>query len=293
MIDVAPDDVDPGIGASVRELLTLRVDADAAVEERDCLAIEEPLEIRAGGVGRDRLDFASVAVTMRTPGEDRALAAGFLFSEGLIDGDRDVHEIVACGSGGNTVAATLDDRVIERLSNLSRNFYSTSSCGVCGKASLEALHVSSVWTIDPNRPKVSREFVSGLPVRLRERQRIFEETGGLHAAALFDEQGDLIRIAEDVGRHNALDKLIGWALISDRLPLAGCTLVVSGRLSFELVQKASRAGVGLMVAVSAPSSLAVDLARSQGMTLVGFTRGDSFKIYSGSNRITTMTGPTL
>lgn len=254
---------------------------------RDLLATEEPLEIRVAAA--DVLD--RVAVTMRTPGADFELAAGFLYGEGLISTGADVAAIRYCAdpqSDGaqryNIVNVHLALHVPWDPAALQRNFYTTSSCGVCGKASIEAVHgpgcerVASALSVTP-------EVLLGLPATLRAAQPVFKRTGGLHAAALFTEDGSLLRLREDVGRHNAMDKLIGASLLAGEVPLAGHVALVSGRLSFELVQKAARAGIAVLAGVSAPSSLAVELAAEAGVTLIGFLREERFNVYTGSERI--------
>jgi len=259
--------------------------ADGVGEARpDTLAAEEPLEIRLNG--------RPLTVTMRTPGDDFDLAAGFLVSEGVIARAGDVTAIRYCAGatvdGANTynvVDVRLAETVVVPEGSLERNFYTTSSCGVCGKASLDAVRTVSRWAVDGDQVQLSAATLSTLPDTLRAAQRIFDRTGGLHGAALFDATGELWCVREDVGRHNAVDKVIGWALRQDRLPLTGLTLMVSGRASFELVQKAVMAGIPALAAVSAPSSLAVDLAREMGLTLVGFLRGTTMNVYAGDDRI--------
>jgi FdhD protein len=240
----------------------------AGASERDELAVEEPLEIRIGG--------GPIAVTMRTPGHDEELALGFLLSEGI----RPVAAVVPADLSANTIEVEAEDFDLDRLS---RNFYTSSSCGVCGKGALEAVAVEA--------PPVTSELgvaaglVAELPERLRAAQPTFAATGGLHATGLFDAEGDLLCVREDVGRHNAMDKVIGWAHLARRLPLGDGILCVSGRLSFELVQKAAVAGCPIMVAVGAPSSLAVELARDRGITLCGFVRDGRVNVYSEPWRI--------
>ena len=259
--------------------------ADGVADSRpDTLAAEEPLEIRVAG--------RPLTVTMRTPGDDFDLARGFLVSEGVVSADSDIVAIRYCAgatAGGantyNVLDVLLDDGVPPPDPSLERNFYTTSSCGLCGKASLEAVRTISKWRVDRDPLRLNAATIATLPEKLRAAQRVFDRTGGLHAAALFDADGDLLCVREDVGRHNAVDKVIGWALDAGRLPLSGTTLMVSGRASFELAQKAVMAGVPALAAVSAPSSLAVDLAREMGLTLIGFLRGSSMNIYSGVERI--------
>lgn len=232
----------------------------------------------------------TVSVTMRTPGEDFELTAGFLFSEGLVASRGQVREITYCPSGQpsqeyNVVSLRLEEGVAFDASLLDRNFYTTSSCGVCGKASLEALEIRDCPVPPSSSPQVAGSLLAGLPGELRRGQAAFRKTGGLHAAGLFDEQGGLLALREDVGRHNAVDKVVGWAFLADRLPLHRAILVVSGRTSFDIMQKALMAGIPVVVAVGAPSSLAVDLARRFGMTLTGFTREEGFNVYAGVHRV--------
>ena len=255
----------------------------------DSLATEEPLEIRlVHGEAR-----RTVAVTMRTPGADFELAAGFLYGEGIITSRDDILEIAYCVDADtdqqyNIVNVRLREGGSYDLRPLERHFYTTSACGVCGKASLEQLELRGCPVVPPG-PEISAETVYSLPEKLREAQGLFEATGGLHAAALFDEEGNLIALREDVGRHNATDKLVGWALLEGRLPLTDNIVMVSGRSSFEILQKCLTAGVPIVCAISAPSSLAVDVAREFGMTLIGFLRGNRFNVYSGFERIRTQT----
>ncbi|GHE89211.1 sulfurtransferase FdhD [Streptomyces spiralis] len=250
----------------------------------DNLAAEEPLEIRVGG--------RPLTVTMRTPGDDFDLAAGFLMSEGVVHAAEDVTAIRYCAGatadGGNTynvVDVALAPGVPAPDASLERNFYTTSSCGLCGKASLDAVRTSAAWSVAEDALRVTPELLSFLPDRLRAAQRVFDSTGGLHAAGLFTADGELLCLREDVGRHNAVDKVVGQALRSGLLPLRETVLMVSGRASFELVQKAVMAGVPMLAAVSAPSSLAVDLAAESGLTLVGFLRGTSMNVYTGAERL--------
>jgi len=262
----------------------LHVDGSVARERADRLATEEPLEIRVAGPGQETVQ---VAVTMRTPGRDFDLAAGFLFTEGLIARPDEVAEIRYCSDVARTEqeynVVTVHLRGAFDASHLQRNFYATSSCGVCGKASLDQIEVACVPLAEG--PAVTAATIAALPARLRAAQPAFERTGGLHAAGLFSAAGDLVAIAEDVGRHNALDKLLGAQLLRGATPLADRVVLVSGRASFELVQKAAVAGVPVLCAVSAPSSLAVDLARRLGMTLVGFLRGETFNVYAHASRV--------
>ncbi|GGR53149.1 FdhD protein [Nocardioides luteus] len=262
----------------------LRVRDGVITRRPDSLAAEEPMEIRVDG--------RPLTVTMRTPGGDFDLAIGFLVSEGVVHSADDVVSVRYCAGatadGGNTynvVDVGLAPHVSPPDASLERSFYTTSSCGLCGKASLEAVRTSSAWTVAEDSLRVTPELLTRLPERLREAQRVFDSTGGLHAAGLFDADGELLCVREDVGRHNAVDKVIGHALREGMLPLRNSMLMVSGRASFELVQKAVMAGIPLLAAVSAPSSLAVDLADDNGLTLVGFLRGSSMNVYAGADRI--------
>ncbi|WP_030743078.1 formate dehydrogenase accessory sulfurtransferase FdhD [Streptomyces sp. NRRL S-31] len=266
-----------------RKVLRIR---DGAVSARpDTLVAEEPLEIRLNG--------KPLAITMRTPGDDFALAAGFLVSEGVLATASDLRNIVYCAGAtadGSNTYNVVDVQTAPGVAlpdfTLERNVYTSSSCGLCGKASLDAVRTTTRWPIADTPPlRVTPELLAGLPDRLRSAQRVFDRTGGLHAAALFDEEGELLDSREDVGRHNAVDKLVGRALQSDALPLSRTILMVSGRASFELAQKAVMAGIPMLAAVSAPSSLAVDLAAETGLTLVGFLRGSSMNVYAGEDRI--------
>ena len=257
---------------------------DKGQEVPDQLATEEPLEIRLRSDSGER----AVAVTMRTPGSDAELAAGFLFTEGIVTGRDDIAAIgpamSAEGVVANVVVVHLRKGLEPDLPSLERNFYTTSSCGVCGKASMEALLVKHAPRI-PEGPKVPLEILYELPARLATKQGVFQSTGGLHAAALFDPGGELLAAREDVGRHNAVDKLVGWGLREGRLPFHDRIVMVSGRTSFEIIQKCLVAAVPFVCAVSAPSSLAVGLAREFGMTLVGFLRGRRLNVYAGRQRI--------
>lgn len=268
-----------------------KVSKDLQQARADNVAVEEPLEIRLGYSTPDGRASRSVSITMRTPGNDEELAAGFLYTESIVKRSGDIISIEACGppapdSGNhNVVRVELGPDVEVDLGKLQRHFYTTSSCGVCGKTSLDALRVIGVESMAENRATFAKETLTAVPDSLREAQATFEKTGGLHAAAAFSSKGDLVVTMEDVGRHNAVDKVVGSLLIEDRLPASDLGLIVSGRASFELMQKTLVAGIPLLAAVSAPSSLAVQLAQEFDMTLVGFLRGDTFNIYAGEQRI--------
>ena len=253
----------------------------------DTLAVEEPLEIRLGCGKKHQ----PVSITMRTPGNDAELAVGFLFTEGILPSAKRIVAVRHCGkfpNNRNTIRVDVDSFDGIDLERLQRNFYTTSSCGVCGKSSLEALAVAGVKPVADNGFRLNVESINELPAKLRRAQDVFAETGGLHAAALFDEECGLIDVKEDVGRHNAVDKLIGAVLIANRIPLASAGLFLSGRASFELIQKAAAAGIAAVCAVGAPSSLAVAAAREFNITLVGFVRDGRFNVYSGENRFNTL-----
>lgn len=256
-------------------------------ERSDLLAAEEPLGIRIGG--------QALTLTMRTPGDDIDLAAGFLVSEGIVAVPSDIVTITVCsgarcGHAGHDGAGNVADVELRPgltvAPALRRNFLTTSACGVCGKASIGELRVNQNWDINEDQARIPAAQLAAMPGTLRDAQRVFASTGGLHAAGVFDADGKLAAVREDVGRHNAVDKIVGWALREGRLPLRGQTLLVSGRASFELVQKAVMAGFPVLAAVSAPSSLAAELAAETGLTLVGFLRGSSMNVYTGSQRIT-------
>jgi FdhD protein len=260
-----------------------------AVRDRpDNLAAEEPLEIRVGPAGAPR---SALAVTMRTPGDDLDLAIGFLVTEGIIASTDDVMTAQLCAGAEtpntyNVVDVGLAPGVAPPETDPARHFYTTSSCGVCGKASIEAVRVRSRHDLTTDEATFPAATLVSFPDTLRAAQRVFDTTGGLHAAGLFDADGKSVCVREDVGRHNAVDKVVGWAAREGRLPATGHALMVSGRASFELVQKATLAGIPLLAAVSAPSTLAVDLATEAGLTLVGFLRGGTFNVYSGAHRVT-------
>ena len=259
-----------------------RVRGGASSMRPDTLVVEEPMEIR--------LDGQSLAVTMRTPGNDFELATGFLVTEGVISTAADIADQRYCTGARpdtryNIVNVRLAPGVPAPDPSVERAFYTTSSCGICGKGSIDAVHTVTRWQVADDPAPVASSVLAELPERLRQHQAVFERTGGLHAAGLFTTAGELLCLREDVGRHNAVDKVIGWACRQDALPLRGCVLQVSGRASFELVQKSLMAGIPIMSAVSAPSSLAVDLAAESGMTLAGFVRGETMNVYTGGHRV--------
>ncbi len=262
-----------------RNILTVpiqKVENDAACARQDLLAVEEPLQILVG--------TRNVAITMRTPGNDEELAAGFLFTEGILQDSSQISAIMLNDANRVTISLASENGI--DLERLERHFYISSSCGVCGKASIETLETIGCASLNRESPRIEPGIVHRLPEILRTRQMVFDRTGGLHAAALFDPTGELLSVREDVGRHNAVDKLIGSAFLESRLPLSNSLLMVSGRASFELVQKALMAGIPVMAAVGAPSSLAASLALRYGMTLLGFVRDNRFNIYSGKGRFT-------
>jgi FdhD protein len=262
----------------------VHVDGERSVRREETLAVEEPLEIRV--LGR------ALAVTMRTPGDDFDLAVGFLVTEGVVRAGDEVTQIRYCAGATdddaniyNVLDVSLAPGVAPPDVGLERSFYTTSSCGICGKASIDAVRTRSAYDVRTDPVTVPADVLARLPETLRAAQAVFERTGGLHAAGLFAADGQLLCIREDVGRHNAFDKVIGWAAREGRLPLTGTVMLASGRASFELAQKAAMAGVPVLAAVSAPSSLAVEPALESGMTLVGFLRGPAMNVYAGAQRI--------
>jgi FdhD protein len=268
-----------------------RVKTGKRVTEDDQIVVEEPLEIRLVH-GRDTARSGRcLAITMRTPGEDCELVAGFLFTEGILTDASQIRSIAPEGENApgrehsNVVRVECDPDVTLDLERMQRHFFTTSSCGVCGKASLDALHVRGLMAPSANRPRITDEAIRRLPEELRAAQPLFASTGGIHAAGLVDKNGKLQAVREDIGRHNAVDKLIGRSFLDGFVPLGSASMVISGRPSFEILQKALVAGIGVVIAVGAPSSLAVDLARRFGMTLIGFTGSDRYNIYSGDRRI--------
>jgi FdhD protein len=287
-----PSEIDErGRKQSVRRFAVQRIGGDRAGEEMDVVATEEPLGIR---LGYSRADGSraeeEISITMRTPGNDEDLAVGFLFTEGIIHVGSDVQSVVPRGQPApngliNVVRVELAPGVRVDFKRLERHFYTSSSCGICGKASIDSVAVQSRFDLQGAAFRIGRDTLGRLPSVLKERQAVFEQTGGLHASALFDANGAIIAAREDVGRHNALDKLIGSSLREGRVPLADYGIVLSGRASFELMQKAKVAGCAFVAAVGAPSSLAVELAREFGMTLVGFLKPTRFNVYNRPDRI--------
>ncbi len=278
------------MSAAARRVRVQRVREARSFTEDDVVAVEEPLEIRVAKAGGPEETPASLAITMRTPGHDFELAAGFLFTEGVLRGRDDVRSIGYArdhvqGPADNVVDVVLEPHVRFEPEKLHRHFYTSSSCGVCGKASLDAIRLAGIRPPPAYRPHVRAELLPLLPERLREGQTVFASTGGLHAAGRFDSEGNLLSVREDVGRHNAVDKLIGERVLAAGLPLNEELLVVSGRASFEILQKAAAAGFPLVVAVGAPSSLAVDLAAEFGITLIGFVRSHGFNVYTSGQRV--------
>jgi FdhD protein len=272
------------------EIEIVKVCGAARAVELDALAIEEPLEIRLGFFENGKRIHRAVSITMRTPGDDFELAAGFLFTEGIVKLPAQIERIKFCGVMGsenyqNTVRVDVCADTAVDLKRLERHFYTTSSCGVCGKTSIAALETGVCQLEFKNSPSVSAAAIHHLPETLRSVQSVFDSTGGLHAAALFNRNGELEIVREDVGRHNAVDKIIGAQFLKEKFPLSEKLLFVSGRASFELVQKALMAKIPILAAVGAPSSLAVELAEKFGMTLLGFVRDNRFNIYAGAQRI--------
>jgi len=275
---------------SSRQLPIVKIADNEEFATNDALAIEEPLEIRLEYGDVENRKTQNISVTMRTPGNDAELGLGFLFTEGIIKQPNDVesvrHCFIACTENKeNVVQVSLKEGIEPQLHNAERNFYTTSSCGVCGKASINSIKTVSAYNNKNAENQVSADLLYQLPAVLQKHQKVFKDTGGLHASALFNTDGNLLLVREDVGRHNALDKLIGAALNKNLLPLDRHILLLSGRISFELVQKATMAGVAIIAAVGAPSSLAVQLAEEFNITLVGFLRDQRFNIYTQPKRI--------
>lgn len=270
---------------SVENIIVQKIKAGNIADTSDSVAVEDPLEIileYSNATGKIK---KNIAVTMRTPGNDNELAAGFLFTEGIIQNMEHVRIIKQQGLNNSNILVVLHENILPKLNNTARNFYSTSSCGICGKASIENIKAISPFVGINVNFTLKDSLLYHLPGKLKEQQKIFESTGGIHAAALFDTEGEFMMMREDVGRHNALDKIIGTALLNKMLPLSHTILLLSGRASFELVQKAVMAGIKIVVAVGAPSSLAVELAKENDITLIGFLREDRFNIYSCNKRV--------
>lgn len=291
----------------------VQVDEGRVTRRKDTLAIEEPLEIQLqartppAGTNPAHINPATaktppvpvahtLAITMRTPGHDYELAAGFLYAEGIVQHKTHIDHMIYCVDGRlerqeyNLLRVRLNASSLPELSQLDRHFFTNSACGVCGRTMLDTLETRAYTPLNPG-PHIPGALLTTLPHKLQMAQKLFEETGGLHAAALFDAQGELLALREDVGRHNALDKLVGWALLNDRLPLHDHIILVSGRASYELLQKCRAAGAPIFCAVSAPSSLAVELADRFGITLIAFLRGNRYNIYAGAQRIELQPAP--
>jgi FdhD protein len=269
---------------SITNVRIRKISHNESIDTNDQLAVEEPLEIQLQYGAADNRVNKSISVTMRTPGHDYDLATGFLFTEGIIRNSREILFTEQDRYDKNKIVVGLQESTNPNIQRLERNFYTTSSCGVCGKSSIDAIRTVSIFN-EPDTICLKAEMFYGLHEIVRERQAIFDTTGGLHASAFFDLKGNFVMLREDVGRHNALDKLIGTALLNEQLPLSNTILLLSGRASFELIQKASMAGIKVITAVGAPSSLAVELAKECNITLIGFLRDERFNIYSGEQRI--------
>jgi len=270
---------------SVNTIFIQKINVKGSFGIEDQVAVEEPLEIQleySSSTGRIK---KSIAVTMRTPGDDENLAAGFLYTEGIISSMNQIKSVYHSRGDNNIVIVRLHENIIPDIKHATRNFYTTSSCGVCGKASIEAVKLNINFNNPDDSLKIPATTLNKLPAALHDRQKMFQTTGGLHASALFNLEGEFIYLKEDVGRHNALDKLIGQALMNNQLPLNNHILLLSGRASFELIQKSAMAGIRMVAAVGAPSSLAVELAKEAGITLAGFLNNNRFNLYSGFERI--------
>lgn len=262
-----------------------KVGGEETEEFDDYLAVEEPLEIQLAYQSAGKPIKKSISVTMRTPGHDQELAAGFLFTEGIIHSKDQITAISPSLIDENRIIVTLSPSFEPQLGSMDRNFYTTSSCGVCGKASIDAIKTKSAYTNVTDDLFLERSILFKLPGQIALHQHTFETTGGLHASALFDLSGDFRALREDVGRHNALDKLVGAAFMAGEVPLSDSILLLSGRASFELIQKAAMAGIRIVAAIGAPSSLAAQLAEESGMTLIGFLKKDKFNVYTGAGRV--------
>jgi len=279
--------ISPGRGTT--PVKVVKYDGNKRTQRKDVVAVEEPLEIRVEDLVDGARRTTTVSITMRTPGDDFPLVAGFLSGEGLLAGPEEISEISYCMGEEpqqyNIVVVRLKPGVSFAPSGLDRNFYMTSSCGVCGKGSLEAIEIQGCEALPDGEWALTPAVLAGLPDALRKRQGLFDRTGGIHAAGLFDKAGELIDLREDVGRHNAVDKVVGEAFLAGELPLSRIVLAVSGRVSFEILQKALAAQISVVVAVGAPSSLAVELAHRFNITLLGFVRGNRFNVYAGGHRL--------
>lgn len=275
---------------SITNLPITKINGDTSTGTSDALAIEEPLEIRLESGPTEERATQNISVTMRTPGNDAELALGFLFTEGIIQNLSDIngiaHTFTTCAENKeNVIQVSLNEHATPNLRNTERNFYTTSSCGVCGKGSIDAIRTVNAYIRQDDTTLIDANILHQLPQKLSKHQQVFADTGGLHASALFTPSGELLLLREDVGRHNALDKLIGAALNNNWLPLTNYILLLSGRASFELIQKAAMAGITAVAAVGAPSSLAVQLAEEFNITLIGFLRNNRFNIYTAAHRI--------
>ena len=271
--------------SAVRDIKIKKISNAGISEEDDLIAVEEPLEIQIEYQSGGKRIKKSISVTMRTPGNDEELATGFLFTEGILYDRNQISKISTDIFDENKVLVRLTDNEIPRLQTSERNFYTTSSCGVCGKSSIDAIKTVSPFANQPDDLSASVGLFYSLQNTLKKQQEVFQNTGGLHASGLFDLKGNIILLREDVGRHNALDKAIGASFLQDQLPLNRTILLLSGRASFELIQKASMAGIKIVAAIGAPSSLALQLAQEFDITLIGFLGNEQFNIYSGSDRI--------
>ncbi len=271
--------------AFITKARIVKINCGHGMDVDDQLAVEEPLQIELIYGPAAMRQRKNITVTMRTPGHDLELAIGFLFTEGIINKKEEVLRVQQDNPDGNTVSVTLKEDVDPDLKKLERNFFTNSGCGVCGKSGIDNIRTVSVYSEKPGDIFLRADLFYTIYEKLRVEQTMFDCTGGLHASALFDQQGNFLLVREDVGRHNALDKLIGACLLKDQLPLDNTILLLSGRASFELIQKANMAGIKIVTAVGAPSSLAVELARECGITLIGFLRNERFNIYTGKDRI--------
>lgn len=271
--------------STVKYTKITRVTGQGIWEINDQLAVEEPLEVQVRYGSAEKRITKIISVTMRTPGNDEELAMGFLFTEGIINNKKQVTGIQPDGTDSNRVIVILGETTVPNLQTAERNFYTTSSCGVCGKSGIDAIKTVSMFGQQEDAMRVSAAVFYDLPFALKKHQELFETTGGLHASSLFDTDGNLELLREDVGRHNALDKVIGACFFNDRLPLDNTILLLSGRASFELIQKSNMAGIKMVASIGAPSSLAVQMAEEFGITLIGFLGQEKFNIYSAGHRI--------